>query len=118
MDSINDILKSLKAILEDEARILSLKGIQISSVLFGLLATIVVLSTLGAIFLIFVTTALAGYLNSILDSSFMGSLIVSGMYLMTIGVVLLIMKLKKAPLFTNLFIRKFVSLFNIAEYED
>lgn len=118
MDSINDIFKSLKSIFENEARILSLKGIEKSSVLLGLLATILVISAFGIMFLIFATIALAGYLNSLLGSNFYGFLIVSGIDLLAIGLMLLIMIRRKTPLFTNLFIRKLISIFNITNDED
>lgn len=118
MDSLNDILKSLKSIFEDEVRLLSLKGIEKSSVLLGLLATIFVISMFGLLILVFATIALAGYLNVLFDNSYLGYLIVSGVYLLIIVVMLLWMTKKRTPLFTNIFVRKLVIFFNISEDED
>jgi hypothetical protein len=118
MNSFNDILKSLRSIFENEVRIYSLKGVEKSSVLLGLIATIFVLSALGFIGLIFASVALAAYLNTLLDSAFLGYLIISSGYIVIIVLLLLGMMGRKAPLFTNIFIRRLISIFNISDDED
>ena len=118
MDSLNDIFKSLKSIFDDEMRLLSLKGIEKSSILLGLLGTIFVISLFCLLILIFATFALAGYLNSLFDNNYLGFLIVSGIYILIIVIMLLWMAKTRAPLFTNLLVRKLVIFFNITSDED
>ena len=118
MDSLKDIWNSLTTLYKDKVRFYTLKGVEKSSLFLGLIATIFIISILCLIVLIFGSVALANFLNSRLESSFLGFLIVSGVYLIVMILMLVWMVKRKAPLFTGIFIRSLISLFNIPEDED
>ena len=118
MESLKDIWDSLTTLYKDKVRFYSLKGVEKSSLFLGIIATILIISVFCLMVLIFGSIALANFLNKILDSSFLGYLIVSGAYLIIMLLMLLWMIKRKTPLFTNMFVRSLISLFNIPEDED
>jgi len=118
MDSLKDIWKSLASLYKDKLRFYTLKGIEKSSLFMGLIATIIIISAFCIMVLIFGSVALANFLNSKLESSFLGYLIVSGAYLVIMFIMLIWMIKRKTPLLTNVFVRSLISLFNIPEDED
>ena len=118
MDSIKDIWKSLNEIFRDEVRFYSLKGVEKSSLLLGLLVTILIISVFCLLVLIFGSIALAGFLNGLFHSTFLGYLIITGAYLLILLFLLVWMTRRKTPLLTNVFVRFLISIFNIPEDED
>lgn len=118
MDSLKDIWNSLSALYHDKVRLYTLKGVEKSSLFLGVIATILIISVFCILVLIFVSVAFANFLNSKLESSFLGYLIVSGAYLVLLLFMLTWMIKRKTPLFTNVFVRSLISLFNIPEDED
>ena len=118
MDSLKDIWNSLTTLYKDKLRFYTLKGVEKSSLFMGFIATIFIMSVFCLLILIFGSFALANFLNSKLDSIFLGYLIISGAYLFIMILLLVVAVKRKAPLLTNTFVRSLISLFNIPEDED
>jgi low temperature requirement protein LtrA len=118
MESLKDIWNSLTTLYKDKVRFYTLKGVEKSSLFMGLIATILFVSAFCIMVLIFGSVALANFLNTRLESTFLGYLIVSGAYLVITIFMLIWMVKRKTPLFAGIFVRTLISLFNITEDED
>lgn len=118
MESLKDIWNSFTTLYKDKVRFYTLKGVEKSSLLLGLLSTIAIISVIFLMVLIFGSFALANFLNTKLDSGFLGYLIVAGIYLITVFILFFLMIRRNAPLLTGFFIRFLISLFNISDDED
>jgi hypothetical protein len=118
MDSIKEIKENLQTIFKDEVRLYSLKGVEKTSMLLGVIATFFIVLLFIILGIVFGSIALASYLNTLLDNAYWGYLIVGGtdilLAILTVGLV----KRTKVPLLTNLFVRILVNIFNIKEDED
>lgn len=118
MDSLKDLWNSLASLFKDELRFYTLKGVEKSSLLLGLIATIFIISIFCLLVFVFGSVALANYINFKLESVFLGYLIVSGGYLIILILILLWMRQRKTPLLTGIFVKSLISIFNIPEDED
>lgn len=118
MDSLKDLWNSLATLFKDELRFYTLKGVEKSSLLLGLIATILIISIFCLLVFVFGSVALANYINLKMASGFIGYLIISGGYLIILILMLIWMLKRKKPLFTNIFIKSLISIFNIPEDED
>jgi hypothetical protein len=95
---------------------LSLFGIRQSKRLatfLGVLASVCIISTLLMIVVVFGSFVLADFLNTLFESKYMGFLIISLLYLLTIAILLLKIKLSGKPLLTNMFVKFVLPLLNI-----
>lgn len=95
---------------------LTLFGLQQSKRLatfLGVIASVFIISTLLMIVIVFGSFVLADFLNTLFESKYMGFLIISMLYLLTIAILLLKMKKSGKPLLTNLFIKFVLPLLNI-----
>ena len=118
MESLHDIKESLRSIFRDEARLITLKGVEKASLFLGIIATFFILTMVILLGIIFGSIALAKYLNGKLEHAFMGYLIVAGADILLALLLLIVVTRRKLPLLTNLFVRIIVSLFKISEDED
>lgn len=118
MDSLKDLWNSLASLFKDELRFYTLKGVEKSSLLLGLIATIFIISIFCLLIFVFGSVALANYINFKLESISLGYLIVSGGYLIILILMLIWMRQRKTPLLTGIFVKSLISIFNIPEDED
>lgn len=118
MESLKDIWNSLVGLYKDEVRFYTLKGVEKASLFLGLIATIFIVALFFLLILIFGSVALAHFLNSKLESSYLGYLIVTGAYLLIMILMFIWMVKRQTPLLTNIFIKAIISIFNIPDDED
>ena len=118
MDSIKDIKENLQTIFKDEVRLYSLKGVEKTSMLLGVIATFFIVLLFIILGIVFGSIALASYLNTLLDHAYWGYLMVGGIDILLAILTLFLVKKTKVPLLTNLFVRILVNIFNIKEDED
>jgi hypothetical protein len=118
MDSFKDIKEDLQTIFKDEVRLYSLKGIEKTSMLLGVIATFIIVLIVFVLGIVFGSLALAKILNTSLEHEFLGYLIVGGADIL-LSLILIIWVLRtKVPLLTSLFIKILVNIFNIGSDED
>lgn len=118
MDSFKDLKENLQSIFKDEVRLYSLKGVEKTSMLLGVIATFFIVLIFFILGIVFGSLALADILNTRLDHSYLGHLIVGGADLL-LSVLLILWVLKtKIPLLTSLFVKILVNIFNIHDDED
>lgn len=118
MERLNDIFNSLNELYKDKARFYSLKGVEKTSLFLGLIATIFFISIFCLLVLIFGSIALAGFFNSLWESTWLGYLAVCGGYFLIMIILLIWMSKRNQPLLTGVFIRALLSIFNIPNDED
>jgi len=112
-DNINNISDDTRSLINDHLKLFSIKQTEKLARFFGLLSTIFILSIILLIVIIFSSFALAGILNSLLNTPFGGYLIVSGIYLMVIILVIISMKRTKRPLLSNAIAKSLAAVFEI-----
>ena len=118
MDSFKDIKENLQTIFKDEVRLYSLKGVEKSSKLLGVIATFFIVLIFFILGIVFGSIALAHILNAKLEHAYMGYWIVGGTDIL-LSVLLVIWVIKsKVHLLTSLFVKILVNIFNISEDED
>ena len=118
MESLKNIWKALVELFKDNLRLFTLKGVEKTSLVLGLFATVCIMLGFCMTVLLFGSVALAIYLNGTLESRFVGFLIVSGIYLFVMLAMLLWVVKRKTPFLTGIFVKALVSLFNIPDNED
>jgi uncharacterized membrane protein len=118
MDSFKDIKEDLQTILKDEVRLYSLKGIEKTSMLLGVIATFIIVLIIFVLGIVFGSLALAKVLNASLDHEYLGYLIVGGGDLLLSVLLIVWVQRTKVPLLTSLFIKILVNIFNIGSDED
>jgi hypothetical protein len=118
MDNFKDIKDDLQSIFKDQVRLFSLKGVEKTSMLLGVIATFIIVLIFFILGIVFGSLALAKILNSRMDHEFMGYIIVGGVdILLSILLILWVLK-TKVPLLTSLFVKILVNIFNIRSDED
>lgn len=118
MDSFKDIKNDLQSIFKDEVRLYSLKGVEKTSMLLGVIATFIIVLIFFILGIVFGSLALANILNTRMDHEFMGHIIVGGTDIL-LSVLLILWVLKtRVPLLTSLFVKILVNIFNIRNDED
>ena len=118
MDNFKDIKDDLQSIYKDQVRLYSLKGVEKTSMLLGVIATFIIVLIFFILGIVFASLALANILNSRMDHEFMGYIIVGGTdILLSILLILWVLK-TKVPLLTSLFVKILVNIFNIRSDED
>ena len=118
MDSLKNIWKALMVLLKDNVRLFTLKGVEKSSLVLGLFATVFIVLGFCMIILVFASVALAIFLNGELGSAFLGYLIISATYLLILALLLVWVVKRKIPFLTGIFVQTLIVLFNIPEDED
>lgn len=118
MDSFKDLKENLQSIFKDEVRLYSLKGVEKTSMLLGVIATFFIVMIFFMLGIVFGSLALADILNEHLDHSYLGHLIVgAGDLLISVLLILWVLR-TKVPLLTSLFVKILVNIFNIRSDED
>jgi len=112
-DNINNLSDDTRSLITDHLKLFSIRQTEKLARFFGLLTTIFILSIILLIVIIFFSFAIAGILNNLLNTSFWGYLIVSGIYILVIFIILLSMKKNKKPLLSNSIARSLAAVFEI-----
>ena len=118
MDSVKDIKENLQSIFRDEVKLYTLKGVEKTSMLLGVIAAFFIVLIFFFLGIIFGSLALANLLNTKLEHSFMGYLIVGGADILLSVLLILRLLKRKVPLLTSLFVRILINIFNIRSDED
>lgn len=112
----NELINLLTQLVETKVDLMRLKVLEFVSATIAVTITLVVSFLVLGLGVFFCSIALAFFLNELLESSFLGFLVVGGLYLL-IGIVLaLLIKSKKKPLFIDYIIKHLSQL--IYEQKD
>jgi len=118
MDNFKDIKDDLQSIFKDQVRLYSLKGVEKTAMLLGVIATFIIVMIFFILGIAFGSLALANILNSSMDHEFIGYIIVGGTDIL-LSILLILWVLKSGvPLLTSLFVKILVNIFNIRSDED
>jgi len=118
MDNFKDIKDDLQSIFKDQVRLYSLKGVEKTAMLLGVIATFIIVMIFFILGIAFGSLALANILNSSMDHEFIGYIIVGGADIL-LSVLLILWVVKSGvPLLTSLFVKILVNIFNIRSDED
>ena len=79
----------------------------------GLISSVILITTLLLISILFCTFVLGDFLNSLLQSKYLGYGIISGIYALIILILLLRIKKKGAPLFADFYVKLILPLLKI-----
>jgi hypothetical protein len=112
-DNIQDISEETKSIIKNYISIFTVKQSEKLAMLLGLLASVFVFSIIFLIVIVFLSIALSIYLNNLLGSEYLGFLIITGVYVLTIVFMILRMIVSKRPLFSNIFLRFIIMIFGL-----
>ncbi len=93
--SIGDIVEKITEYIQIKTELIKLKVIgHVSRVLSNVIA-IALIGVIAFFFFFFLSFSLGSYLNSLLESEFLGHLIVAGFYLLLIIIIFLLVKTGK-----------------------
>lgn len=111
--NIQKVSGDTESLAKDYLKLFSVRQSEKIAIFLGVLMSIFVIATLVLILVIISSFFLAGALNKILASEFWGFVIIGSLYLLAI--ILLIVKIFRTstPLFTNLFVRFIVLVFEL-----
>lgn len=112
-NNLNNITGDSEAIARDYKKLIMLKFSEKFALTLGILTSVFIISTLLLIVVVFCSFSLAGYLNKILQSEFLGFLVVTGIYFLTIFIILIRMLKTQSPLLTNLFVKLIVFILDV-----
>jgi hypothetical protein len=117
-DQINDISTDSKGLLKDYLKLFSIRQSEKLALFLGIFTSLLILTALVLILVVFGSFVLAGSLNHWLGSEFWGFLIVGGIYLIVIVILVIRIIRMKSPLFFNFFIKLVVTILNIDSVES
>jgi uncharacterized membrane protein (DUF485 family) len=111
--NLNDLSDESQDLAKDYLKYISLTASKKLALLIGVLVTTFLLSLIFLLVITLVSFALAGMLNTILDSQFAGFGIVIGIYFLAIGLIIRHIYKTRAPLFSNMFVKILAFIFEI-----
>lgn len=112
-NNLNNITGDSEAIARDYKKLIMLKFSEKFALTLGILVSVFIISTLLLIVVVFSSFSLAGYLNKLLQSEFLGFLVVTGIYFLTIVFILIRMLRTQSPLLTNLFVKFIIFILDV-----
>jgi hypothetical protein len=101
----------IEDILQNKLNVVKLNVIEFLALFFASIASMVLVATCVVLAMLFGAVALALFLNALLSSTFLGFLIVSGGFVVTLLILIRLTSKKGYPFFTDTFVRLFVGLF-------
>ena len=111
--NLNDLSEESQDLAKAYLKYISLTASKKLSLLIGILVTTFLLSLLFLLVITLVSFAIAGMLNSLLDSNFAGFAIVIGLYFIAVGLIVRHIHKTRAPLFSNMFVKILAFIFEI-----
>jgi len=111
--NLNDLSDESQDLAKDYLKYISLTASKKLALLIGVLVTTFLLSLIFLLVITLVSFALAGMLNTILESQFAGFGIVIGIYFLAIGLIIRHIYKTRAPLFSNMFVKILAFIFEI-----
>ncbi len=112
-DNIDHIADDTREIIMNYLKLFSIRQTEKLARFFGLLSTIFIISIILLIVVIFFSFALAGVLNSLLNTLIWGYMIVSGIYVLVILIILMNMRKTQKPLLSNAIAKSLATVFDI-----
>lgn len=112
-NNISDISKDGESLINNYLKLFGMRQSERLATFLGIISSVFIISTLLLIIIVFGSIVLADFLNTIFESKYIGFLIISFLYLITVGLLLLKMKSTGKPLLTNLYMKFVLPLLNI-----
>ena len=112
-NNISDISKNGESLIQNYLKLFGMRQSERLATFLGAISSVFIISILLLIIIVFGSIVLADFLNSFFESKYIGFLIISFLYLITVGILLLKMKATGKPLFTNLYLKFVLPLLNI-----
>lgn len=112
-NNIQDIAKDGENLVNNYAKLFGIRQSKKLATFLGVISSVFIISTLLLIVIVFGSFVLADFLNTLLESKYMGFLIIVVLYLITVALLLVKMQKTGRPLFTNLFIKFVLPLLNV-----
>ncbi len=110
--SVGDIVEKITEYIQIKTELIKLKVIGYVSKIVATVLGLAFISVIAFLFVFFLSLGLGSYMNSLLESEFLGHLIVAGFYLLLIIIIFLLVKTGKVKSWLENLILK------IAEQED
>jgi len=104
----------IEDILQNKFSVVKLNVVEFLSLFFASIASMVLIASCVMMALVFGAIALALFLNNLFNSVFLGFLVVSILFVLSLFVLFRLTSKKGTPFFTDAFVRLFVKLF----YDD
>lgn len=112
-NNIKDITTDSQSLVNNYLTLFGIRQSKRLATFLGVISSVFIISTLLMIIILFGSFVLADFLNHLFESKYMGFLIISILYLLAVGILLLKMKSTGKPLLTNLYIKFVLPLLNI-----
>lgn len=112
-NNIKDITKDGQNLATNYLTLFGIRQTKRLATFLGVIASVFIISTLLLIVIVFGSIVLADFFNNLFESKYMGYLLISALYILVIGILLLQMKTSGKPLLTNLFIKFVMPLLNV-----
>ncbi len=111
--NLNDISEESQDLAKEYLKYISLTASKKMALLIGIVVTTFILSLLFLIVITLVSFALAGMLNTLLNSQYAGFGIVISLYFLAVAFIARHIYKTKAPLFSNMFVKILAFIFEI-----
>ncbi len=111
--NLNDISEESQDLAKEYLKYISLTASKKMALLIGIVVTTFILSLLFLIVITLVSFALAGMLNTLLNSQYAGFGIVISLYFLAVALIARHIYKTKAPLFSNMFVKILAFIFEI-----
>jgi len=105
--------KDVENIIQNYLKLFSLKQTESLAVFMGLISSVILITTLLLIVILFCSFVLGDLLNDLFESNYLGYGILSGIYALIIIILLLRIKKKGTPLFANFYVKLILPLLKI-----
>jgi len=109
---LDELLEKIKIYFETKKKIIGYKLIDKLSLFLGFMVTVFLLLLCVMFGVFFIGLALAGFINQQSETEYLGHVVVSFLYIITIVIMFQKMTSKGMPLFVNTFIRILIIIFD------
>ncbi len=112
-NSLQNITSESKDLAQDYVKLISLTVSKKIALMIGILVTTFLLSLMFLLVITLCSFAISGFLNNLLNSQFLGFVIVVSFYIVLIAGIIYRIYKTKTPLFSNLFVKILAFIFEI-----
>jgi len=108
-----ELIKDVEHIIQNYLKLFGLRQSESLASFMGLISSVILITTLLLIVILFCSFVLGDLLNDLFESNYLGYGIISGIYALIIIILLLRIKKKGAPLFANFYVKLILPLLKI-----
>ena len=108
-----ELSKDVENIIQNYLKLFGLKQSESLAVFMGLISSVILITTLLFILILFCSFVLGDLLNGLFESNYLGYGIIAGIYALIIIILLLRIKKKGTPLFANFYVKLILPLLKI-----